>query len=141
MKALLAAAEQGEIRPLPAAKSGIDTAITLGALEAALADMAINLSALDDVQPGDGDWKRYLAGDRAVFARRLADTIDEHGGGPHHHAVSRRQAIPRSGGRLSGRIRKPCWRGRAKATWRRLADLHAAVGGYRQGLSRHRICC
>jgi hypothetical protein len=38
--------------------------------------MAINLSALDDVQPGDGDWKRYLAGDRAVFARRLADTID-----------------------------------------------------------------
>ena len=76
MKALLAAAEQGEIRPLPAPKSGIDTAITLGALEGALADMAINLSALDDVQPGDGDWKRYLAGDRAVFARRLADTID-----------------------------------------------------------------
>jgi hypothetical protein len=61
---------------LPAAKSGIDTAIALGALEGALADMAINLSALDDVQPGDGDWKRYLAGDRAVFARRLADTID-----------------------------------------------------------------
>jgi hypothetical protein len=76
MKALLAAAEQGEIRPLPAPKSGIDTAITLGALEGALADMAINLSALDDVQPGDEDWKRYLAGDRAVFARRLADTID-----------------------------------------------------------------
>jgi hypothetical protein len=77
MKALLAAAEQGEIRPLPVApKSGIDTAITLGALEAALADMAINLSALDDTQPGDEDWKRYLAGDRAVFARRLADTID-----------------------------------------------------------------
>ncbi|HEX2759181.1 MAG TPA: hypothetical protein VHM27_01660 [Rhizomicrobium sp.] len=76
MKALLAAAEQGEVRPLPVAKSGIDTAIALGALEGALADMAINLSALDDVQPGDGDWKRYLAGDRAVFARRLADTID-----------------------------------------------------------------
>ena len=76
MKALLAAAEQGEIRPTPVAKSGIDTAITLAALEGALADMAINLSALDDVQPGDGDWKRYLAGDRAVFARRLADTID-----------------------------------------------------------------
>lgn len=76
MKALLAAAEQGEIRPAPAPKSGIDTAITLGALEGALADMAINLSALDDVQPGDEDWKRYLAGDRAVFARRLAETID-----------------------------------------------------------------
>ena len=39
--------------------------------------MAIDLSALDDAQPGDEDWKRYLAGDRAVFARRLAETIDE----------------------------------------------------------------
>jgi len=34
-------------------------------------------SALDETQPGDEDWKRYLAGDRAVFARRLADAIDE----------------------------------------------------------------
>ena len=40
--------------------------------------MAIDLSALDAAQPGDEDWKRYLAGDRAVFARRLADTIDDH---------------------------------------------------------------
>ena len=48
----------------------------MGALELALADMAIDLSALDQSQPGDEDWKRYLAGDRAVFARRLADAID-----------------------------------------------------------------
>jgi cytochrome P450 len=58
-------------------KSGLDTAAVLGALELALADMAIDLSALDDPQPGDEDWKRYLAGDRAVFARRLSGTIDE----------------------------------------------------------------
>ena len=77
MKTLLAAAEQGEgPRTLRGEKSGLDTAATLGALELALADMAIDLSALDDAQPGDEDWKRYLAGDRAVFARRLADAID-----------------------------------------------------------------
>ena len=85
MKALLAAAEQdSDIRltlSAPAASTssgmGINTAATLGALELALADMAINLSALDTAQPGDEDWKRYLSGDRAVFARRLADAIDE----------------------------------------------------------------
>jgi hypothetical protein len=82
MKTLLAAAEQGApvSQGAPSArgeKSGLDTAATLGALELALADMAIDLSALDDTQPGDEDWKRYLAGDRAVFARRLAETIDD----------------------------------------------------------------
>jgi hypothetical protein len=78
MKTLLAAAEQeGDIRLPKSDKSGLDTAAILGALELALADMAIDLSALDDSQPGDEDWKRYLAGDRAVFARRLSGTIDE----------------------------------------------------------------
>jgi len=83
MKTLLAAAEQGggDMR-LPVksggGKSAIVTTATLGALELALADMAIDLSALEEVQPGDEDWKRYLAGDRAVFARRLAETIDDH---------------------------------------------------------------
>jgi hypothetical protein len=75
MKTLLAAAEQGG--DMRRSDKSLDTAATLGALELALADMAIDLSALDESQPGDEDWKRYLAGDRAVFARRLADTIDE----------------------------------------------------------------
>lgn len=87
MKTLLAAAEQegDEIRLTPPGASfaasasgmGINTAATVGALQLALADMAINLSALDNAQPGDEDWKRYLSGDRAVFARRLADAIDD----------------------------------------------------------------
>jgi len=79
MKTLLAAAEQGEgPRVLRSSeRAGAETAATLGALELALADLAIDLSALDQAQPGDEDWKRYLAGDRAVFARRLADTIDD----------------------------------------------------------------
>ena len=80
MKTLLAAAEQESDIRLPqssAERQGLDTAAALGALQLALADMAIDLSALDDTQPGDEDWKRYLAGDRAMFARRLADTIDD----------------------------------------------------------------
>lgn len=85
MKTLLAAAEQegDEIRltaPGAAAAAGgmgLNTAATVGALQLALADMAINLSALGSAQPGDEEWKRYLSGDRAVFARRLADAIDE----------------------------------------------------------------
>jgi hypothetical protein len=81
MKTLLAAAEENDdIRPFNAGKSdkmGLNTAATLGALELALADMAIDLTALDTAEPGDEDWKRYLAGDRAVFARRVADAIDE----------------------------------------------------------------
>ncbi len=74
MKALLAAVESGEsearvLRP--------GSAAAMGALEMALADLAVDLSALDDgAQPGDEDWKRYLTGDRTIFARRLAGVID-----------------------------------------------------------------
>jgi hypothetical protein len=78
MKTLLAAAEQeSEIRLPKPGVSGLDIAATLGALELALADMAIDLSALDTSEPSDEDWKRYLAGDRAIFARRLSSTIDD----------------------------------------------------------------
>src|SRR3954463_16043310 len=61
MKTLLAAAEENDdIRPFGASKSdklGLNPAATLGALELALADMAIDLSALDTAEPGDEDWK------------------------------------------------------------------------------------
>jgi hypothetical protein len=74
MSTLLAALEDGEakdkeLRPASAA--------ALGALEAALADMAIDLAAFDTgPAPGEEEWRRYLAGDRTVFARRLAESID-----------------------------------------------------------------
>lgn len=74
MSQLLAAAESEDGRPRelkPAA------AAALGALQAALADLAIDLDAIaGDEGPGDEDWRRYLAGDRSVFARRLAQAID-----------------------------------------------------------------
>jgi len=72
MKQLLAAVEGNEenraLRP--------SNAQALAALETALADMALDLSALAPSEPTDGEWKSYLAGDRAIFARRLAETID-----------------------------------------------------------------
>jgi len=72
MKTLLAAADGGT----PGLGAG--SAAALGALELALADMAVDLHAIDsDAPPDNQDWKRYLAGDRAVFARRLANAIDE----------------------------------------------------------------
>ena len=74
MSQLLAAAETGErgrkeLKPAAAA--------ALGALQAALADLAIDLDAIaGDEGPGEEEWRRYLSGDRAVFARRLAQAID-----------------------------------------------------------------
>jgi hypothetical protein len=73
MRTLLAAAENAEGQTL---RPG--NAAALGALEAALADMAVDLDAIaTDATPGDEDWRRYLAGDRAVFARKLASAIDD----------------------------------------------------------------
>ncbi len=71
---LAAAADTGEARKdlRPAA------AAALGALQAALNDMAIDLEAISsDTEPHEEEWRRYLAGDRAVFARKLASTIDD----------------------------------------------------------------
>lgn len=53
-------------------------AASLGALQAALSDMAIDLDAIAaDTTPGEDEWRRYLSGDRSVFARKLAENIDE----------------------------------------------------------------
>ena len=74
MSALLAAAETGENRKdlKPAA------AAALGALQAALNDMAIDLDAIStESEPHEDEWRRYLAGDRAVFARKLAGALDQ----------------------------------------------------------------
>jgi hypothetical protein len=75
MSALLAGAESmdNEAREL---KPGAVAAI--GALQAALADLAIDLEAIVvDTQPGEDVWRRYLSGDRAAFAHRIAEAIDD----------------------------------------------------------------
>ena len=73
MRQLLAAVDSAQdartLRPGAAA--------ALGALEIALADLAIDLNQLlgaDGAAPED--WLRYVQGDRSVFARRLAESID-----------------------------------------------------------------
>ncbi|HWA91538.1 MAG TPA: hypothetical protein VG889_15985 [Rhizomicrobium sp.] len=72
MSKLLAAVETGEKRELTPS-----SAAAMGALEAALADLAVDLDAIaGDTQPSEEDWRSYLSGDRAVFARRLAGAID-----------------------------------------------------------------
>jgi hypothetical protein len=73
MKTLLAAAGTEDAKDLKPAG-----AAALGALEAALADMAVDLDGITtEGAPGDDVWKKYLAGDRSVFARRLAESIDD----------------------------------------------------------------
>jgi hypothetical protein len=72
MKQLLAAVENETPRALRPSN-----AQALAELEMALADMALDLSALNAHEPSDGEWKSYLAGDRALFARRLAGAIDD----------------------------------------------------------------
>lgn len=74
MSKLLAAVETSESKAKDLKPS---TAAAMGALEAALSDLAVDLDAITgDTPPGEEDWRDYLAGDRAVFARRLASTID-----------------------------------------------------------------
>ena len=75
MKTLLAAAENSDAAGRELSQG---TAAAMGALELALADMAVDLEAIGaDAAPGSEEWKRYLAGDRAVFARNLASVIDD----------------------------------------------------------------
>jgi hypothetical protein len=89
MKTLLAAAEQGGDMRIAAG----GRAASLSALQAGLTDLAINLSALGQQPPGTDEWKQYLAGDRGVFARRLAAAID-------NEAVDRITALYRDDARF-----------------------------------------
>jgi hypothetical protein len=74
MSKLLAAVETSENRARDLRPSA---AAAMGALEAALSDMAVDLDVITgEVPPGEEDWRLYLAGDRQVFARRLAAAID-----------------------------------------------------------------
>ena len=74
MSTLLANVDTSETRDKQQLQPG--GAAALGALEAALADLALDLTAFAVPAPGEDEWRRYLAGDRAVFARRLAEEID-----------------------------------------------------------------
>lgn len=73
MKTLLAAVETDEFDN-KSLKPG--AAAAMGALQAALADIAVDLDAIvgGDIS-GEEEWRQYLSGDRSIFARKLADSI------------------------------------------------------------------
>ena len=76
MRKLLAAADtdEGLPRELGARQRRRDGRAATGAL----ADMAVDLESISaDATPGNDDWKLYLAGDRSVFARKLAGAVDD----------------------------------------------------------------
>ena len=70
LSAVLAAADAG-------AKTGLkpSSAAALAALQSALADLAGDLDELAGETANPALWRRYLDGDRGVFARRLAASI------------------------------------------------------------------
>jgi hypothetical protein len=81
MSALLAAAETAEAgeatgtRRKPAPRPTASSSVQM--LQEALADMAVDLDAIaSDEGPSLAEWRRYLEGDRVVFARKLAGAID-----------------------------------------------------------------
>ena len=136
MRTLLAAVETGECER-SASPAG---AAALGALEVALADMAVDLDGIAAAAaPGEDEWKRYLAGDRAVFARRLADAIDD-------DAVDRIATLYREDPRFHDAADAYIAEFEAllaraqRRRRRRPADLDHAQRRHGQDLSRDRLC-
>jgi len=66
---VLAAAEKGDAKP------GLKSNATLGSLQASLADLAVDLEELASDTSDPALWRRWLDGDRTVFARQLSASI------------------------------------------------------------------
>lgn len=74
MRALLTAVDSSEAKTKEARPEAV---AALGALQAVLADMAIDLDVIAvGAAPGETEWHHYIAGDRTIFARKIADAID-----------------------------------------------------------------
>ncbi|MGD0190283.1 MAG: hypothetical protein ABSD74_06045 [Rhizomicrobium sp.] len=74
MRALLTAVDSGDAK---ARDLKPDAAASLGALQVVLADIAIDLNEITlDAAPAEEEWRRYIAGDRSIFARKIAESID-----------------------------------------------------------------
>jgi hypothetical protein len=66
---VLAAAEKGDQKP------GLKSNATLGSLQASLAELAVDLEELAADSSDPALWRRWLDGDKTVFARQLAGSI------------------------------------------------------------------
>ncbi len=66
---MLAAAEKNDGKP------GLKSNATLGSLQASLAELAVDLEELANDTSDPALWRRWLDGDRSVFARQLAASI------------------------------------------------------------------
>ena len=66
---VLAAAEKGDAKP------GLKSNATLGSLQASLAELAVDLEELASDTSDPALWRRWLDGDKTVFARQLASSI------------------------------------------------------------------
>lgn len=73
LSAVLAAADVSDVKLHAGLKA--NASMALAALEAALADLAIDLGPITGDSSDPALWRRYLDGDRGAFARKLAQAI------------------------------------------------------------------